>query len=974
MKSCRSFLLPLFALSVSSVSLIPVSLIATASSALAQTPEPRLQGALREDTRTLLPGSIEPQVLRAKDLGPLRDTHPIRGITLVFRRSDAQSADLEHLLASQQDPASSEFHHWLTPESFGRRFGIVDADLATTKSWLSGHGFDVTSVSRAHDRITFSGTAAQVSTAFGSILHQFRLSDSPAEPQHAGFQANEELHFAPRSALSLPANLAAITTAILHLSDFRPHPMTRVASHPAYTGATSQVHFLAPRDLAVMYNLPTADNLIGYTPGLGQTIAIVGQSYVDLSISSAVQEFLNTNIKLTPILVPGTGVQAISPGDAFESEIDLEYASGILNAANILLVYVGSNPNYGVFDSLAFAIDQNLAPVISISYGVCETLLSPAELAQGDALFQQAASQGQTLIAASGDAGSTACAPYPVSGGLTSAQQGSLAVGYPAASPYVTAIGGTQMAPHTFDAGSSPYWAAATPPFDTAMSLLSYVPETTWNEDSPSSGLSAGGGGASATIPRPAWQAGVPGIPAGNTRLLPDLSFQASAANPGFLFCTDAVSSGPAANCGYASTSPDSYALAGGTSFAAPTFAAMVALLNQKTLSIGQGNLNPILYRLAADPAKAASVFHDITSGTIACTSSTPGCSAAGQSGFPATVGYDQATGLGSLDFLQLLAAWPTADHSALDSTFTNVYPSTPTLNPGETDVISIFVHPGFQAVETSPSGTVALTVDGIPVTPNLPFSDINKFGDYTGQLTYTFTAPANSGSHVITATYPGDSTHGPSSSTTAVLVGNVLASGSLSLTAASVTMSANGTANSHVTVTPSGYEGHLFWSLSLSSSSASNGLSACYKIPVLPVQGPASTTLLLGAGTACSSALPGARTTSSHPMAAHAEANGSLPSPWKSVPVAAALFVCCLLPGLRKLRPLPPLFLLLILVAATGLSGCGTSSSPSGSGSGGSGPPTPVIQPAVFNATLTARDSVNASLTASTTFTLTVQ
>ncbi len=883
----------------------------------------------------------------------------MRGVTLVFRRSESQEAVLQELLAAQQDPASPEFHHWLTAETFGQRFGTADEDLEATKNWLTGQGFEINGISRAHDRISFSGTALQVETAFATSLHHYQIDG--------------QLHTSPNSNLSLPADLAPMTAAVLHLSDFRPVPKARLSPHPAYSTADTKTHFLTPPDLAVMYDLPKRSN--SYYPGDGQSIAIVGQSYVDLSLNSIVRKFLTSTVtlKLTPVLVPGSGVQAISPVDASESELDLEYASGLLNSANIFLVYVGSDPSYNVFDALSFAIDQNIAPVISISYGECETLLSPAEIEQGNALFQQAASQGQTLIAASGDAGSTACAAVPISSHLSATQQQALAVDFPADSPFVIAVGGTQMSPETFAASNSVYWTAATPPYDLTQSLLSYVPETTWNEDSATNGIFAGGGGASATLPRPPWQAVFPGMPAGNTRVLPDIAFQASSTNPGFLVCTDDPSFfivGQNSGCGYGLVPAASYPLAGGTSFAAPIFAAMVALLNQDTQSLGQGNLNPILYRLASSATTAASVFHDIASGSIACTAGIPGCSAAGQSGFAATAGYDQATGLGSLDYLHLLAAWPTS-HPALDATVTSLYPFNTAIDTGATDVIGIFVTSVFQSshAATPPSGGVSVAVDGTIVVQNLAFSNFNLF-DSSGRVSYSLTAPMTPGSHVVVITYPGDRTHGPSTSTTSILVGNVLASGGIALAAGNVTLPPNGSAITNVVVTPTGgYGGRLTWSLSLSGGTGSS-LTVCYSIPSPLVQGVTSVALSLGAGAACSSALPTARAVLS---AAAADTPARLPplKSWQSGPVVAGLLLCCLRLRTRAPRSISLLCMLLIAAAST-LSGCGGSNSNANSGSGSTAsPPNPIT---TYTATLTGRDSVNTGISSSTTFTLTLR
>lgn len=945
MKSCHLFLPVLSALAL--IPLIPMS---------AQAPRPRLQEGIREGTRALLPGSMPPRAIGAKDLGALRAGDRLEGMTLVFRRTDAQEAELQQLMAAQQDPASPQFHRWLTPEGFGVRFGMTDSDLETTSRWLSGHGFEISGVSRARDRITFSGTAEQVTAAFSATLHHFLVDG--------------EIHVAPDAVLSLPTDLASITTDVLHLSDFRPSPKVRLSPQPAYTSANTQAHYLSPQDLSVMYDFP--ENKYPY-PGSGQTIAIVGQSYVDLGLNSVVRKFFTSTaaLRLTPVLVPGTGVQAISPGDAVESEIDLEYSAGLLNSANVLLVYVGSNPNHGVFDALSFAVDQNIAPVISISYGECETMVSPAELAQGNALFEQAVTQGQTLIAASGDSGSTACAPYPTSPSLTGTQQQALAVDYPASSPYVTAVGGTQMTPNAFAAGSSTYWRAAIPPFDTVQSLLSYVPETTWNEGSVSGGIAAGGGGASTSVARPSWQSNVPGIPAGTTRLLPDIALQASGAAPGFLFCADDLSFvRQFPTCGNTYPSQSTYGLAGGTSFAAPTFAAMVAVLNQNTQTLGQGNVNPMLYRLAGDTTTAASVFHDITSGTIACIPGAPLCSTGGQSGFAATAGYDQATGLGSLDVLRLLTAWPQGSAAAKNPTVASLSPFQTAIQPGQTDAIYISVASVYQPTSlTPPTGGVSVAVDGATVIANLPFATIRTV-DNSGSATYSYTAPATTGSHVIVVTYPGDSTHGPSSTTTAILVGNVLASGGITVAAGNVTVPANGTAATTVTVTPSGgYNGRLFWSLSLASSTSSS-LTGCYRINPLVVQGSTSTMLLLGVGTACSKALPaiqGAQPTVDSQTTPKAASQSS----WTLVPLGMALLLGWRFPGAARRRGAPFLFSMMLIAPGFWLLGCGSSNSGAGSGV----TTTPIApQVATYTATLTGRDSVNGAIASSGTFTLTVQ
>jgi hypothetical protein len=927
----------------------------------AQVPQPRLKEAISDSSRTALRGSLSPRVRGAEDLGPLSPEKTIPGITLVFRRSTEQEAALKDLLAAQQNPASPLYHHWLTPETFAARFGVDDKDISTVESWLTARGFHIENVARSRDRITFSGNAAQVQAAFGAELHYYRVEG--------------EQHFAPASDLSLPASLTSVTAAVLHLSDFRPRPAYKVIpqAHPDYTTASTQAHYLGPKDILTMYDANNL-NLNGY--GSGQGLAVVGQSFVGTTSVFNFQIAAGQGDPPTTVLVPGSGVEAVSPGDEGESEIDLEYASGIASNANVFLVYVGANQNYSVYDALSFAITENIAPVVSISYGTCEPLMSSTDLSQFDSLFEEASAQGQTLVAASGDSGSTACAPYGADQGVSPAGQQELSVNFPASSPNVTAVGGTQMQAGSFAAGDTTYWASASN-LDNVSSLLSYVPEVVWNEGSASYGIVAGGGGTSTYFSRPAWQTSFPGMPAGTYRLLPDVALQASIESPGYLICTDDPSmlaaEGLIVSCsdGLQGTY-EKYTTAGGTSFAAPIFAGLVALLNQSENATGQGNINPVLYGLAADPGTYASAFHDIASGTNACVSGAAKCTAAGQGGYAATSGYDQATGLGSIDFNSLLATWPTSASAGLQSSLVLLIASEPSTTAGQTVPIQIYVEPFYQASgTTTPTGNVSVSVDGVVADAALPLSpDPNSS---SALAAYNFVAPASAGSHLVTVYYPGDATHSAATATYSPLVGNVLATGSIALSAGNLTLANNASGSTQVTITPGGgYYGRLIWSLS-ATGTGNTPLTGCYAIPSLVVAGTTTTVnLAVGVGNACKSALP-ANHADFKVSGLHARANTDLPVR-HNLPVYACLLFCGCLAGLRRKgkRLQLILFVLLLPAICTTLIACGGGgSSSSGSSSSTTTTPTP---PSTYQLTLTGRDSVNGNVVyASTTFTLTV-
>lgn len=935
--------------------LFAVTLLFCVLPAFAQRPEPRLKGNITETSRSVLANSRTPRVRTAQDEGEVASDTVVPGITLVFRRSAAQEAALKELLAAQQNPASPLYHQWLSTEDFATRFGAADEDIATTESWLTSRGFHVEGVARSRDRITFSGTAAQVRAAFGTELHRY--------------QAEGELHFAPAADLTLPANLASVTEAVLHLSDFRPKPSfaAAVRPNPNYTAASTQAHYLGPKDVATMYNLEPLYQRGFY--GGGQGLAIVGQSYVDTGSGSKIGVFQANATQATsisPVLVPGTGVQAISPGDQGESELDLEYSSGIAQQANVFFVYVGSNRNYSVFDALDYAITQNIAPVVSISYGVCEPILSQTELDQANSLFEEAAAQGQTLVVASGDSGSTACEVYSTSQGVTLDQQQALAVSFPASSPNVTAVGGTQMAAGTFTAGNTTYWTGAGS-VDQVGSLLSYVPEVVWNEGSAANGIVAGGGGVSIHYPRPAWQSGVQGITSGAYRLVPDIAIQSSIASPGFILCTNDRSlmvSGQTSSCVNGLQGNNGrYTVAGGTSFAAPIFAGYLAILNQAEHTNGQGNINPALYGLAANPTTYAAAFHDITSGTIGCVPGVANCTAAGAANYGATIGYDEATGLGSVDFNALATAWPSSSNTNLIPTTLSLVGSS-TADPGSTVPFQIAVQRSTTSASTAiPSGSVSISVDGVVVNQAQALTATNSTSGIA-TATYNFIAPTTAGSHLVSVTYSGDATFLPSTATYSVLVGDVIATGGIGLSVANVTIANGATGNTQVTVTPvGGYNGRLVWSLSVTGNSSN--LTACYGISSLPVNSVSTTQLTIGVGAACTSPSAASRTVMT---------SGSPQARWRGTPEAAvyaALLLCGVLSRRRKLHWPSLLAVALLAVVGGGLVGCsgggGTSGTPS--------TPTTPTAPSSTSYTLSLRgtDSVNPAITSATTFTLTV-
>ncbi|MGD0831743.1 MAG: protease pro-enzyme activation domain-containing protein [Terracidiphilus sp.] len=734
----------------------------------------------------------------------------LNGMSLFFSRSAEQQADLNALVAAQRDIASPLYHQWLTPDQFAARFGMADADLARVQGWLVQQGFSIDSVARSRNSIHFSGNVNQVEQAFSTQMHLYNVEGKQ--------------HFAPSTELSLPAALAPVVLAVRNLTDFRPKPMHILPAHPSFTSGQSGDVFFAPGDIKVAYNIPSA-----YT-GAEQSIAIMGQSAVLVSDIENFQSAAHLTTKdPTLVLVPGTGNSAGFSGDETESDLDLEWSGAMAPGASIFFVYTGSDENSGgVFTSMQYAVDENIAPIISLSYGTCETELSTSDLQSSELMAQQAVAQGQTIIASSGDSGSTACAPFS---NLTLLEKEAEAVSYPASSEFVTGLGGTETTAAEDKTGAG-YWASSGT--DDLTSALQYIPEVAWNDDSGQYGLSSSGGGISTVISRPDWQAGVTGIPAGATRVVPDIALYSSPNYPGYLFCTSDPESEIEGSCsnGFRDANNDYLTVAGGTSFAAPIFAGMLALINQaKGYSTGQGLINPTLYTLAANGTIYGSAFHDVTSGSNDCTAGSTYCGST--AGFSAGTGYDEVTGLGSVNLANLIAAWPTNTGSsdALIGTSTTISTAatTPAIGANVNFTITVVAASG----SASPMGTVNLSINGggtgesnggITATANLVASTTP--GISTASYSYTFYI---GGANQIVAQYAGDSTFAQSSGVVQVCAnGCDTATGNIALapTPSTLNVTQGNQGTETIAITPlGGYTGTVLLYLNTSNNTALQNL-----------------------------------------------------------------------------------------------------------------------------------------------------
>ncbi|MFZ0630370.1 MAG: protease pro-enzyme activation domain-containing protein [Acidobacteriaceae bacterium] len=938
---------------------------------LAQQPVGRIAETIDPNALATLRGSVSPRLAHATNLGPLDPATPMTGITLYFQPSAEQKAALDALVQAQQTHGSPLYHAWITPAEYAARFGLSDADLAKVETWLNSQGFNIDSVANSHNSITVSGTAAQVEAAFGTQLNRY--------------QVDGETHFANASDLQIPAALSGILQSVRHLNDFRPKPQIHIPANPQFTAKSTNQHFLTPKDVATIYDINAAYNS-GYN-GSGQTIVVVGQSDISTSDITAFQNAAGLTVKNPNIILdPGTGTAADVPSDEAESDLDIEYASATAPGATIDFVYTGNNSSDNVYDSLQYAIDNRLGSVISMSYGTCETALGPATdpttFDSLETVLEQGASQGQSILAAAGDTGSTACYDPGGSSGLTTAQQEALAVNYPASSAYATGIGGTEFPSADVASSNTTYWESSSGS-DVVSSALSYIPEQVWNDDSAAIGnefgalyaLSSGGGGTSVFAARPTWQTGVPGIPSGSYRLVPDVSLDASADNAGYLYCTSDTTSwtsGQKASCnsGFRDASSQDLTIGGGTSFATPIFAGMLAIVNQAENASGLGLVNPKLYMLAANATTYASAFHDISSGSNKCTAGSSYCSTAGASKYSATTGYDEASGLGSVDFYNLLTAWTGGITSTLDGTTTTVSAASATPASGANDIITITVAPTSSAITAVPTGTVTITLDGTVQTPALTLS--------AGTTTYTFSS-TTAGTHVILASYSGDSTFAASSGSTTVTVGGSANAGSFTLSAPNVTVNQGNSGTSTVTVTSqNNYAGTVGFEMSTTSTSLQQ--YGCYTIgnTTVAAGNSATSTLTLYTSLSSCNALKGSNSSGVHSFVARGASNLAASRHRQplgpGVHIGAAAFAGLLFLGFRRVRRHAWMLMsCFLLLAVLGLStGCGSHSG-NGTSSSSTGSTSTDVATGTYTLTLTGTDTVNSSITASTNLSLTV-
>ncbi len=771
------------------VALLGTSLVVPATAEVSTPATPRITQRIDDSQRTVLHGNTLPIAKAKYDKGAVAAGTQADRMLLVLKRSDAQEQELKKLIADMHNPASPSFHKWLKPSEFGKRFGVADSDLETVKAWLQAKGFTITKTAQGKGLIEISGTAGQLKNAFHTELHQYQRKG-------VTFIANNKDP-------EIPTALAGVVKGFASLNNFDPKSDLKVLGTAQFDPKTQKVkpewtyplgeegNYLvpAPADMAVQYNIPST------ATGAGETIGILSASNVDVSIVQNYRSLFNIG---TVTNVPQVIVDGTDPGQngaAVEAYLDVEASASMAPGAAVnLYVGGGSITTSGLYNAIIRAIDDDVADVMSLSYGECEQAIGSS----GNQFFynewEQAAAQGQSVFVSAGDGGSAGCDDFDSE---SEATQG-LAVSGFSSTPYNTSVGGTDFYysdynnPNDLNTQLAQYWNL-NPSNTPTVSILQTIPEQPWNN---SLGLNAGGdgygivagsGGASSCAfgsddpvsgsydtcsggyPKPSWQTGV-GVPDDGVRDIPDVSlFAANGVNYSFWpICaagTDCVAAygtpgGPVAITGV-----------GGTSASSPATAGIMALVDQAQKG-RQGNANFYLYAIAAQDPTA---FNDVTAGSnnVICEPGSPNCSADTNDQYyslqeyPATVGYDQASGLGTPNVAKLLADWGAVTFSGTTttlalSTTTAVHgvPITATATvTGPAPANAKGTKKNTTASETGPSGSVALvTADANP----------NSKGQGTIPLTDgTGSGPVYlaGGTYSVTGVYSGDGIYGASDS-----------------------------------------------------------------------------------------------------------------------------------------------------------------------------------------------------------------
>lgn len=664
----------------------------------------RIAGPVNESDLVQLTGNTHPLAMRKFDRGAVSDSLPMEHMYVVLRRTPQQEAALERLTAALTDPHSAHYHKWLTADELGQKFGPAREDIDTVVGWLSSHGFQVNAVHKSGLTIDISGTAGQVRDAFHTEIHHYNV--------------NGEHHIANASDPKIPAALAPVMAGVVSLHDFMPKPALRKPKTDFSFNCTgcpdgfdnTEQYDEAPADLATIYNVTPLYKASTPITGKGQTVVLLEVTDINpADVATFRKAFgLSSYSGTFNIVHPGTGCSDPGTNGAEgEAALDAEWGGAVApDAAVEIASCANTATNFGAFIAAQNLLDSTTPPpIMSLSYLECEAGNGPSGNAFVNALWQQAVTEGVSVFISAGDGAAAGCddfdnSPYALAG---------IAANGLGSTPYNVSTGGTDFL-DTAQGTNSIYWSKSNSP--SGKSAKSYVPEMPWNDSCGSSilfqfygykngvdfcnsaigssflDIVGGSGAPSFVYSKPLWQQGIPGMPNDSKRDLPDISLFASNAFwfHAILYCMSDASEG-GAPCDYSNALDTLFNSAGGTSFTAPQFASIQALINQKAGG-RQGNPDPVIYDLyrtfSADlPAcnsskgnavSSSCIFQDVTVGSndVPCYGTNNCFDPSGavygvlsisdstlHVAYHAGPGWDFTTGLGSVNVTNLVNSWP---------------------------------------------------------------------------------------------------------------------------------------------------------------------------------------------------------------------------------------------------------------------------------------------------------------------------
>ncbi len=636
-------------------------------------PVATVRESVDETKRVVLDGNTRPEATVENDRGAVAADFPLSHLLLQLKRSPERESALRQTIEDLHNPASPNFHKWLTADQFAENYGVAQEDVSAVARWLKAKGFRVEGTQTSGLLMEFSGTAGAVRDAFHTEIHRLEVKG--------------KTHFANMRDPEIPAALEPAVAGVVSLHNF--HPKPQLIPKYTYFNPEGTFHSLVPGDIATIYNLNPAF-AAGYS-GRGQSIMLIEDTYVystgDWTVfrktfGLARPYPYGTFSQISPAGAmtcanPGFQGSSTDPGygDDGEAIIDVEWATAAApNAAIILAACTDTATVFGGLIALQNVLNgpaASLPSVVSISYGESETANGAAANLSYYNAYQQAVAEGVSIFVSSGDEDAASSDNGNVSthgigiSGFTS-------------TPYNVSVGGLDFGYTANNVSPANYWGSTNS--NTYSSAMSYIQEIPWNDSCAGSLVSAylgitplglcnnssvtsssgplnfllnsngGSGGPSgcatgtpssnqrvsgtcAGYPKPSWQAGLVGVPADGVRGIPDVSLFASNGfwDAYYVVCWSNPDTSANVGGGYACTgTPGTWAGFGGTSVSSPIMAGIQALVNQKTGS-RWGNPNTVYYALAkteygssgnaacssnlVDKTANSCVFYDITQG-----------------------------------------------------------------------------------------------------------------------------------------------------------------------------------------------------------------------------------------------------------------------------------------------------------------------------------------------------------------------